>query len=348
MPDKAIFIRQASQFFEIDLTPHLAGSGNLPKKHLSLVNGPVPELQGIYQPIGVTSDSQSVISFNPSGTVSSYSVGSNTWSPEVSMPAGTYEYEYRYSIPMTDPRTGVIYIQVKANNVTQMLAYNPATNTRTFIPMPLTYQPSDYYMVWSQYFDGLVYFNANAMERQVKFQIYRPSSVTWNYLTFDGIAPDPRTSPSRNGCMVSAYGGQKLIIVGGQSSFDTIPGVLIIDAATLTWTAGPAVANGRGGMACATAGDYIVLYGGAENFQTSSAPVGPIFYNMKTNSWGNPVPIASNNNTSTRQGPNPTGTEGGGTDAGPTSLPPPNPTSTSNKPAIIGGAVGGVAVISII
>ncbi|KAG0255735.1 hypothetical protein BGZ95_005687 [Linnemannia exigua] len=272
--DKTLFVRQASQFYSLDLTPLLSGNGNLVWKTLSTLNGPVPELE-LYQPIGITADSQAVISFNPSGTVSAYALASDTWSPPLALPAGAYIYDNHYVIPMTDPRTGIVYIEVKSNDVIQMLAYDPATKTRTFIPMPLTFRApyTAYYMTWSYYMDGLVFFDSNPLDTQVKFQIYRPASNSWNYLTWNGTGPNPKYTPSINGCMVSAYNGRKIIIVGGQSGFDTAPGVFIIDAATLTWTEGPPVANGRGGMACATAGDYLVLSGVGEiPFRALSPP----------------------------------------------------------------------------
>ncbi|KAF9905704.1 hypothetical protein EC991_001378 [Linnemannia zychae] len=343
--DKALFVRQGSQFYSLDLTPLLSGNGNQAWKTLSTLNGPVPELDGVYQPIGVTSDGQSVVSFDPAGTVSSYSIGSDAWSAPVAMPVGSYTYENRYTTPVTDPRTGVVYIQVNYNNVTQMLAYDPSTNTRSFIPMPLTFTTPnyEYYMTWSFYMDGLVFFDADSLSTEVKFQIYRPTTNTWNYL-----------APTRDMLRAEmAYGGRKIIIAGGQSGFDTIPGVFVIDAATLTWSEGPPVANGRGGMACATAGDYLVMYGGAENFQNTKAPVGTIFYNLKTNTWGDPIPnpvtTAPPGATSMPPSGPRTSSGSGGIGAGSTDIPAvPPPPSTNNAGAIGGGVAGGVVVIGII
>ncbi|KAK3847981.1 MAG: hypothetical protein J3R72DRAFT_505899 [Linnemannia gamsii] len=105
--DKALFVRQASQFYSLDLTPLLSANSNVAWKILNTLNGPLPELD-IYQPVGVTGDRASI-------------------------------YGNHYVIPMTDLRTGIEYVQVKFNDAAQMLAYGPATKTRTFIPMPVRY-----------------------------------------------------------------------------------------------------------------------------------------------------------------------------------------------------------------
>ncbi|KAG0355972.1 hypothetical protein BGX24_006510, partial [Mortierella sp. AD032] len=149
-----------------------------------------------------------------------------------------------------------------------------------------------------------------------------------------------------------------MILFGGVENDSYLDDIYILDIESLQWTkgtpGGPAVARKR--ASCAVTNDLFVAWGGASVFPGPGVlPVSQnitIVYNLKTNQWQDTyspdpyVPLTpppaitspSNSGAGTGSGSNPTDTSAGA-DSGTTSG-----TEFSIR-LIIGGAVGGLAVI---
>ncbi|KAF9932747.1 hypothetical protein FBU30_007397 [Linnemannia zychae] len=131
-------------------------------------------------------------------------------------------------------------------------------------------------------------------------------------------------------CMVSAYGGNKLVIFGGSSDTARATGnIYIYDTIKYNWTTGTISLKPRADMACATSGDYFVVWGGYDNEAPANIPTEMLFYNMKTDKWANqtnispePGSVPDDNNDPVR--------------------------STKNNAPAIGGGVASVVLIAII
>ncbi|KAF9917668.1 hypothetical protein FBU30_000632, partial [Linnemannia zychae] len=128
------------------------------------------------------------------------------------------------------------------------------------------------------------------------------------------------TVPS-SGCMVIV--NDILLLFGGLNESNTTTNqIYIYNIPTSTWRRGAPSMLTRAKMACATAGDYFVVWGGYSN---GTEPVNTLFYNFKKDIW-----ITNSGNNSTDL-PN-VGAE----------------TSKSSKSAIIGGSIAAIVVVGAI
>ncbi|KAG0203342.1 hypothetical protein BGX33_009160 [Mortierella sp. NVP41] len=86
-------------------------------------------------------------------------------------------------------------------------------------------------------------------------------------------------------CMVSVQGGRKMIVFGGRmETQDPVTDLHILDLTTTpyTWMSGTSASSGRAGMACASAGNYFVAWGGTNG---TAFPSEILYYNLATNQW---------------------------------------------------------------
>ncbi|KAF9144254.1 hypothetical protein BGX30_013432 [Mortierella sp. GBA39] len=78
--------------------------------------------------------------------------------------------------------------------------------------------------------------------------------------------------------------------------------IFILDTDTNLWSKGAKPSRIRQGMACATGGDYFVVWSGKDNGYVDGRPLADtLFYNIRTNKWvdENSTPSDSGNNPST-------------------------------------------------
>lgn len=164
-------------------------------------------------------------------------------------------------------------------------------------------------------------------------------------------------SPRAVTCLVSAYGGSKLVVFGGETQLDEVLGdIYIFDVALSTWTRGTdgGPNRARAGHVCAVSGDMFLSWGGYRNVSTRAAvPETMSVYNLKTNTWVNRyTPTLGSGSESGGNGNNMGGGSGsgGGQETGHDSaLPSDSNTKSSagssmNVAAIVGGA-GAVIVL---
>ncbi|KAG0042731.1 hypothetical protein BGZ83_000133 [Gryganskiella cystojenkinii] len=171
------------------------------------------------------------------------------------------------------------------------------------------------------------------------FYQYVPATNTWSNITGTG---DHAGKLARH-CMVSAYGGTKLVLFGGIDTTLHETGQLhFLDLTTMVWTAGTNSISARSSMACAVAGDSFLVWGGSANSTVVSNT--PLIYNMRTNLWVNQFDPPSQTTTT------PAGGSVGGSPPSVTNTSPPDTSSShgSNVGAIGGGVGAGIALIAII
>ncbi|KAF9925076.1 hypothetical protein FBU30_005097 [Linnemannia zychae] len=115
----------------------------------------------------------------------------------------------------------------------------------------------------------------------------------------------------------------ELLLFGGLDESNTTTGqIYIYNIPTNTWRHGTPSSNTRARMVCATAGNYLVIWGGYTN---GTEPVELLFYNIKNDAWVG-SPSSSNTNLTDNSKADP----------------------KSNKAVVIGGIAGAVLVIGII
>jgi hypothetical protein len=117
----------------------------------------------------------------------------------------------------------------------------------------------------------------------------------------------PIPTPRKASCLVSAYGGTKLIYFGGYTKdrVELRPEIFLFDVATLTWTSGtiPPQKDQRGAAACGVSGDYFITWGGIGSHDEAGLKDTTAVYDMKTNLWTSsyvaaPISTATTQNNS--------------------------------------------------
>ncbi|KAK3837041.1 MAG: hypothetical protein JOS17DRAFT_813874 [Linnemannia elongata] len=335
----------AQQFYSLNLTPLLNYSGNnitWTKRNA----GPLIDFRTVL-PLAVDNDNQELISFGDLGTLARYTVVTNTWSKEVPIcktpfNANTASLSIANFQPaLTDPRTGLIYIPYGYDMGKSMLVFNTVSNACSGIPMPIGSNGQLY--AWSESRNAIYMLGNTAPPARIALWQFDLAIREWNIFKVD-----PQFQLDE--CMASAYGGQKLIIFGGTTAEGIRHGnTFIFDTVANTWTKGATSPNPRSDMACATAGDFLVAWGGYENSVGEVYPTEILFYNIKNDKWVNrtdiapPPPITTTLST-------PTVPAGSGFDSGQSQPGTDTASSTSkNNAALLGGGVtAGVALIAVI
>ncbi|KAG0086204.1 hypothetical protein BGZ92_008323 [Podila epicladia] len=131
---------------------------------------------------------------------------------------------------------------------------------------------------------------------------YNIASDSWTTVVCTGDIPSPRVCAS----FVSAYGGTKLVAVGGKQKGDqknnvepdmcdnlALSDMYTFDVKTSVWTKETTTPVGYTAAAYAVSGDHLVLYGGFSVSKNTSPDIDcdfvynstPSIYNMKTRTW---------------------------------------------------------------
>lgn len=115
-------------------------------------------------------------------------------------------------------------------------------------------------------------------------------STTEGWINLAKTLKGPMPPACSNACFVSALGGSKIVLFGGNdvNGSGELGGIYVLDVATLTWTKGPDVSaeDSRTEAACAASGDYFIAWGGRRSIGNSTIMIPTaLVYNLKTNSW---------------------------------------------------------------
>ncbi|KAF9932749.1 hypothetical protein FBU30_007399 [Linnemannia zychae] len=328
----------AQQFYSLDLTPLLAHSGNITWTKRNA--GPLIDFRTVL-PIAVNRENQGLIAFSDLGTVARYTIATNTWSKEV--PICKTPINASVGIPsfqpaLTDPRTGLIYIPYAYAIGNEMLVFNDESNACSGIEMPASSKGQLY--AWSESRNSFFMLGGTFPLTRTVLWEFDLATSNWNNYTVDPQVLD-------DGCMVSASGGQKLVVFGGTIANGLRTGITyIFDTTSKVWTRGATSPKVRSAMTCATAGDYMVVWGGNENSVGEVYPSEMLYYNIVKDKWINKtdivpplVPTVYTSVLSSTTGASSTNTGLPRTDE--------NYSKNINAAAIGGGAAAGAAVVLI-
>ncbi|KAG0089567.1 hypothetical protein BGZ93_009791 [Podila epicladia] len=242
-----------------------------------------------------------------------------------------------------DPSTNKVYVpngitlrDATGGGVRYMLEYDVVSGASKHISqsdagsLGIT---EDYAVVWSTSLNKLLVFGGRFNQTLFNINLYAftPSSGQWRVLPTNGDGPGGRSYA----CMVPAYSGSKFVVFGGEGNGlgQAYSDVYVLDVsnpANLLWTRlaanlGPEL--GRGLSACAVDHDLFIAWAGG----VGSLPVTTnttMVFNLKTSQWVNEF-------TPSVGAPSP--------------IPTPEKTSDPNNLAgIIGGAIGGVALVTLV
>ncbi|KAF9913730.1 hypothetical protein BX616_009687 [Lobosporangium transversale] len=301
------------QTFEIDLSKSWDTS-NVPYRHLA--DGP-----SAYNHYAVLfNDKQNWLIF-ANTTAIRYTISHDTWGTNI---PGTYLWGIGAA---RDPNTGYAYVPNGhlSNGIGEMVEYNLVNGEGKLFPMHPNLDQTFYYSIaWSEQARKMILFGGRFQGKTANSNLYTwDSRDGWSRITPNGPIPSPRYGA----CMVSAYGGAKMILFGGIEN-TALSDIYILDISNMTWTKGAdaGTPSARGYAACAVSNDLFIAWGGGgggiDPVITSNLTV---IYNIKKNAWQStysPIPETD-----------PSFPSGGGSPA---------------LGAIIGGAVGGLAIIALV
>jgi len=280
-----------SQAFTIDLS--MSWNTNNPQfKEL-------PNFRPVYYgPSTVSADGkQWVVLYNT--TVFAYNFGTSKWSTLFN----TTDYIAGDEIAVTDPETGSVYIPVY--NYLMKLNIESNSYDRLVIPKELS-TAEKYAAAWSAsqkklYLIGGKTYGIGAFETDLTHLNMFSYSDKDGWYDFTKYAKGEIPQPRHSACLVSAFGGTKMVLFGGfiKDKIRTLPDIHLLDVATMVWTRGPDAdqKERRALAACAVSNDQFIAWGG-QNHQDGTPVNSTIVYNLKTNKWtlnynGTPDPSTS-------------------------------------------------------
>ncbi|KAG0201818.1 hypothetical protein BGX33_010088 [Mortierella sp. NVP41] len=354
-PDKTLYIRGGlnqgrfvPQFYSLDLTPLLSHSGKLTWKKLNHMGGSTDFRSKM--PMTVNRLNQAVTIFLETGDRNvDYNLMTDKWDLEYQICGMVNSTAFlKNSLrPTFNPKTGLTYIPHAFAGGKQMLVYDADLNKCSGLPMPPDHGDgfNGYGIAWSASKDTMYLFSNTAPPERPGLWEFQPTANAWKLIPIQGDTP-PVLSDN---CVVSALGGQKVIVFGGYSDAGISGIIYIFDTTTYKWTKGTPSPSVREQMACAAAGDYFVFWGGSDLNGGNSSPAEISFYNVRTDKWVNQADIAPPSATPSTgsAAPGSTSTTGSGGSIG-TGTSDPNAAPKSNAAAIGGGIAGVVVVVAIV
>ncbi|KAF9082536.1 hypothetical protein BGX29_003763 [Mortierella sp. GBA35] len=258
---------------------------------------------------------------------------------------------------LTDPKTSIMYSPYGYGPASsQLLAVNSGDSACVGLPMPTSSNSHVRKGAWSALKGNPFFFGDTGTPAVPALWEFHVANSTWRLVPFQAEGPPSLNFP----CMASALGGQKIIIFGGMIAAPAVsntmnPYIYIFDTVTDKWTTGSVISKPRSNLACATAGDFFVAWGGYDDVIKQTTPADILFFNIKTNQWVSQASIVPLPRQSTSTSP-PTGTAPGSastTGSGSTTIGTPLPetdlpASKSNAAAIGGGVAGAVVIVAIV
>ncbi|KAG0203815.1 hypothetical protein B0O80DRAFT_424350 [Mortierella sp. GBAus27b] len=235
-------------------------------------------------------------------TVYSYDIEKSKWSTLFRIP----KFEPDFQIAVTDPETGLIYIPNTYIGFLIRLNIHSKTSENKQALGDYLSDATYYSAAWSAsqrklfFMGGFTYGVLNGkggdgyQDQLTHFNMFSyDDKIGWTNLTRDakGEIPPPR----RSACLVSAYGGTKMVIFGGytRDMLNALADIYILDVATMIWTRGPDIdqKERRAKPACAISNEHFIAWGGERdaggNNELPRRPIlnSTIVFNLKTNKW---------------------------------------------------------------
>ncbi|KAF9109222.1 Acyl-CoA-binding domain-containing protein 5 [Mortierella sp. AM989] len=318
-----------NQFFSLDLTQPSWSSASPPWKNLGSISTKRQGPSDFGPSMTVSADKQNLIVWGGLfSEISVYDITSGSWSESFESPANSSPLKEGLKA-VTDPSSGLVYIPSGANHGKDMMEYNPTAGTSRTLPMPSEfagYGLAYYGAVWSTQRNSILLYGghlikANGSANAQLFE-FKPETASWSLINTTGQSP----GSVEDHCVVSAHGGTKIIVFGGQtSSSTTLSSIYILDIPSLSWTKGADVdpSLSRSNMACTVAGDSFVAWGGDQFGDISESLGTPIIYNLQDSQWTTQFSLSGSGNTSSEY------------------------SNKSNPGAIFGAVIGTMAVVGI-
>ncbi|KAG0051314.1 hypothetical protein BGZ83_003874 [Gryganskiella cystojenkinii] len=285
-----------NQFFSLDLTQKTWNTSNPPWKSLPMGTGVQSSPSAWEHTMALSKDKQNLIIYDSTPTapgISVFNIANGTWQPKHALPSNPLASDYYGLRSAVDPSSGLMYIPTGTKD-NQTLAYDPQSGSSSMLPNPAASIMNPvvvfYSVVWSTVRNSLIIYGGRGITlnyivpNPYLAEIVPGPSAAWHALAATGQVP----GAVERHCMVSAYGGTKMVLFGGCTvTRQSLGSIYILDVNTLSWTKGPDVdpAQNRSGMACAVAGDNFIAWGG-EHYETSIINLSStVVFNLKTNQW---------------------------------------------------------------
>ncbi|KAG0237257.1 hypothetical protein B0O80DRAFT_440539 [Mortierella sp. GBAus27b] len=190
---------------------------------------------------------------------------------------------------VTDPDSGIIYVPngytTKDGNA--MLRVNLQAKTTDSVPMIVDLAPVNLYAVaWSSPKKKMIFYSGWA-DGLYSFSPSGKGSGSWKKESVKGDEPPPRV----DACMVSAFGGNKMVVFGGfsRTTQKSLSDIYILDVNTMTWTKGPdsGATGQRDSASCASSKNYFIAWGGVvSNVEKDAMPNGSaLVFDLQSSSW---------------------------------------------------------------
>ncbi|KAK3805812.1 MAG: hypothetical protein J3Q66DRAFT_359765 [Benniella sp.] len=265
-----------AQFISLDLSTAWASDAPAWKKLTLRPTGPTE----VHRSAALMKDQESIL-YSANTTTYKYNIKTDAWDKD---PYMNWTYPAFYGGAVTDIDTGLMYgVEYYYDTLadpdpksTRFTTLDPITKNYTYVDITDSIGASMVYSSASK--DIFVYSSI--------MRSYNTTSKEWSLIDTDGEGPSMRLSA----CLVSAYGGKKLILAGGidLEQKAAYQDVYIFDVATSVWSRLADAPRPALGPGCAVSGDSFLYWGGAKfNNATELNEEGPAILNLVSNTWGN-------------------------------------------------------------
>ncbi|OAQ25915.1 hypothetical protein K457DRAFT_22590, partial [Linnemannia elongata AG-77] len=311
-----------NQFYSLDLTQSWDTSNPPWSEVLTDSGSPIPtRLRTVFHSISLSRNHRTLtfwdVYYSPPYSVN-YHLDTNKWEELPALPLQR-PLVSKASKAVTDPTSDQVYIPGGAGG--SMLTFDPSSDTSNELAMPPGGRATSWNaasFAWNNVRQTFFLFGGFDTPESYFYE-YKPSSATpWMALSSFGSTPPALAG----GCMVSAYGGAKMVAFGGRSGGSIYGSIYILDVESMTWSEGQST-QPRTGMVCSVSGDYFIAWGGVSTDKSDISvllPEVPIVYNLKLGEWTTmfvaksrtpvPTPLTpTSTSTTTTITPTPTATE---------------------------------------
>ncbi|KAF9310377.1 hypothetical protein BG003_008631 [Podila horticola] len=219
-------------------------------------------------------------------TYYTYNLSTGTLTPHA--PVASYNAAQPVAA-VRDPTTGDLIIPAAYRptpDANATMRFSPTAGTATSLPRFADVDGHQYYTLAASESAKAIYFFGGLVVNDVfaTFARLDYGGSAWSLVTAQGQVPTARAVS----CMVAAYGGTKLVVMGGEGAGKIVlSDIYIYDVASNTWTKGQdgGATRGRAGHACAASGDNVVVHGGYINISRAPVPEMTSVFSLKTNTW---------------------------------------------------------------
>ncbi|KAF9125744.1 hypothetical protein BGW39_007194 [Mortierella sp. 14UC] len=302
--DRTLYVRggrtqgdYVQQFFSLDLTPLLFHSYKLTWKQL-FAGGPLQVFKAEF-PMAIILNNTNLVYFSDTRMMANYDIATDRWlqkaTPTCQGTLNPKDSVHSAMRALADPTTNIVYIPFGYANRTEMLVYHEYYDQCSSVPMPASSRGYGY--AWSEIMYSLYMFGDTVPPTGPTMWEFQATTNIWVQIPMKGSPP----AVLYDGCLTPVLQGRKLLLFGGENlETGTAYGdMFIFDTTTYIWTKATSAPKPRTDLACASAGDYFVGWGGVEDANSDQPSAELLLYNFKTDNWVKQEEITSHLNTNT-------------------------------------------------